>query len=66
MTGKIKRFDVSEYLDDEQAIAEYLTAILEQDNQELLLAAIGDIVMCQVADKSHIGRRSPETGTTVP
>ncbi len=36
-------FDAVEYLDSEQAIAEYLTVILEDNDASLLTAALGDI-----------------------
>lgn len=48
MTEKIciadlPEFDASRYLDSEQAIAEYLTAIIAEDDSALLAAALGDI-----------------------
>jgi probable addiction module antidote protein len=48
MTKKIKiadlpEFDFSEHLDSEEAIAEYLTVILEENDPALLAAALGDI-----------------------
>lgn len=48
MTDKISitalpEFDASRYLDSEQAIAEYLTAILDENDPALLAAALGDI-----------------------
>jgi DNA-binding phage protein len=39
----LPEFDAAEYLDDDEAIAEYLTAILEENNPSLLAAALGDI-----------------------
>ena len=36
-------FDIAEYLEDDQAIAEYLTIVLEEDDPALLAAALGDI-----------------------
>ncbi len=62
MTVKLKRFDVSEFLDDEEMIAEYLDAILEEGDQNLLLSAIGDIAkargMQEIAKSSGLGRES--------
>lgn len=59
---KIKKFDVAEYLDSEEMIAEYLDVILEEGNQDVLLAAIGDIAkargMKQIAETSGLGRES--------
>lgn len=43
MVEKITNFDISEYLNDEKSIASYLTAIVEENDPKLLLAAIGDI-----------------------
>lgn len=36
-------FDITEYLADDQAIAEYQTMVLEADDSALLAAALGDI-----------------------
>lgn len=36
-------FDPAQYLDSDAAVAQYLTAILEEDNPGLLAAALGDI-----------------------
>jgi probable addiction module antidote protein len=48
MAKKIKiadlpEFDAAEYLDDEQAVAAYLTAVLEENDPALLAAALGDV-----------------------
>ena len=57
-----KKFDVSDYLNDEETIAAYLNAIMEENNQDLLLGAIGDIAkargMKQIAQKTGLGRES--------
>lgn len=67
MSSKIKvselpEFDVSEVLDDEQAIAEYLSAVLEANDSALLLAALGDAArargMSAVAEASGIAREA--------
>jgi len=62
MSTKITAFDVSEYLDDENMIAEYLSAILEENDPALLLSAIGDIAkargMSKIASESGLGRES--------
>lgn len=62
MTKKLKRFDISNYLKDEKTIAEYLNAILEENDQDLLLSAIGDIAKAKgmklIADESGLGRES--------
>ena len=36
-------FDFSEHLDSEEALAEYLTAIMQENDPALLAAALGDI-----------------------
>lgn len=55
-------FDFSEHLDSDEAIAEYLTAIMEDDNPSLLAAALGDIArargMTEIAKSSGIGREA--------
>ncbi|MFH0919717.1 MAG: type II toxin-antitoxin system RelE/ParE family toxin [Fibrobacterota bacterium] len=60
--SKITPFDVSEYLEDEKTIVEYLNAIIEEDDPSLLLSAIGDIAkargMSKIAIESGLGRES--------
>jgi probable addiction module antidote protein len=55
-------FDAARYLNDDFAIAEYMTAVLETDDFELLLLALNDIArvrgMTQVAKDAGIGRES--------
>jgi probable addiction module antidote protein len=62
MSEKITEFDASAYLDTEQAIAEYLTAVLETNDPDLFLAALGDIAkargMTQIARDAGLGRES--------
>ena len=59
---KIKPCDASEYLDSEDAIAEYLNAVLEEDDPDLLLLAIADIAkvrgMSKIAEEAGLGRES--------
>jgi probable addiction module antidote protein len=40
---KIAPFDASEYLDDEEVIAEYLTAALEDPNPQVFLIAVANV-----------------------
>ena len=40
---KVAPFDASEYLDDEEVIAEYLTAALEDPNPETFLLAVANV-----------------------
>ena len=59
---KIYEFDVSEYLDNEKLIAEYLSAAIRDENPEVFLAAIGHIAkargMTEIAAKSGLSRES--------
>ena len=55
-------FDAARYLTDDRAVAEYMSAVLETGDSELLLAALGDVArakgMAQVAKDSGLGRES--------
>ncbi len=59
---KLLPFDAARYLKDDVAIAEYMTAVLETDDTDLLLLALSDIArakgMAQVAKDSGLGRES--------
>jgi probable addiction module antidote protein len=59
---KIKPFDPSEYLDDDEVVAEYLTAALEDPNPEVFLAAVGHVAkargMGAIAETTDLGRES--------
>jgi probable addiction module antidote protein len=60
--GKLVPFDAARYLTDDAAVAEYLTAILEADDADLLLLALADVArargMAQVAKDTGLGRES--------
>lgn len=55
-------FDVADYLDSEETIAEYLTAAAEDPDQAVLLAALSDVAkargMATVAKAAGLGRES--------
>ncbi len=55
-------FDGADYLDSEETIAEYLTAALENPDQDVFLAAVADVAkargMTAVAADSGLGRES--------
>jgi len=55
-------FDAADYLDDEEIIAEYLTAALEDPNPDLFLVAVRDVArargMAQLARDTGLGRES--------
>jgi probable addiction module antidote protein len=60
--AKLLPFDAARYLSDEVAIAEYVTAVLEADDPDLLLLALADIArakgMAEVAREAGLGRES--------
>lgn len=60
--AKLLPFDAARYLTDDQAIAEYMTAVLETENTDLLLLALSDVArakgMAQVAKDAGLGRES--------
>ncbi len=62
MKEKITDFDPAAYLDSEETIAEYLTAILEENDPDLLLSALSDVArargVAQIAKDSGLGRES--------
>lgn len=59
---KLLPFDAARYLIDDAAIAEYMTAVLETDDPDLLLMALGDVArakgIAQVAKDAGLGRES--------
>lgn len=58
----LPEFDAAEYLDSEQAIADYLTVILEEKDASLLAAALGDVAkargMSEIARSSGLTREA--------
>lgn len=60
--AKYSHFDAADYLDDEETIAEYLTAALEDTDPDVFLAAVRDIArakgMTQLAKDAGLGRES--------
>jgi probable addiction module antidote protein len=62
MTIKTKTFDVADFLNDEETIAEYLSMALEDPNPEMLLLAVKNIArargMTQLAQDAGLGRES--------
>ena len=60
--AKLVAFDAARYLDDDAAIAEYMTVVLEMNDPDLLLLALGDVArakgMAQVARDAGLGRES--------
>ena len=60
--GDLQAFDAAPYLDSEEAIAWYLTDILEANDAGLLAAALGDIArargMTDIAKQAGITREA--------
>jgi probable addiction module antidote protein len=60
--SKLLPFDAARYLTDEEAIAEYVTAVLETEDTDLFLLALSDVArakgMAQVAKDAGLGRES--------
>ena len=59
---KPQAFDVADYLDNDEVIAEYLTAALEDANPGVFLMAVADVAkargMSHVASETGLGRES--------
>jgi probable addiction module antidote protein len=62
MSNDFAPFKVADYLDDDEVIAEYLTAAAEDTNPDVLLAALSEVAkargMAQVAAAAGLGRES--------
>jgi len=59
---KLTTFDVSQYLDSKEMIAEYLSQVLQDGDTNELIEAIGNIAkakgMSQIAKDTGLGRES--------
>ncbi len=59
---EITKFDIADYLDNNEIIAEYLNEVLEQGSENDLIVAIGNIAkaigMTKIAEKSGLSRPS--------
>jgi probable addiction module antidote protein len=59
---KLKVFDITRHLDSEQSMAEYLSQVLEDGDNDELIRALGHIAkakgMATVAKESGLGRES--------
>ncbi len=60
--SELAKFDAADYLDSEEAIAEYLSDALEDENPDVFLAAVSDVAkargMSAIAKNSELGRES--------
>lgn len=61
-TMEISRFDISDYLDSNEMIAEYLNTVLDEGSEEDLILAIGHIArsigMTKIAEQTGMSRPS--------
>lgn len=59
---KFAKFDVVDYLGSEKDMAAYLSAVLDENDPDLLLAALGDIArakgVAKLAEDSGLNRES--------
>lgn len=62
MRIRLKEFDLSAYLDNDEVIAEYFTAALEDGNPDVFLSAVGNVAkargMSEIAQSTGLGRES--------
>lgn len=60
--NEITHFDIAEYLENEEIVAEYLNLICQENDPALLLRAIGHVArskgMAKIAESSGLGRES--------
>lgn len=60
--SKITAFDAADYLADEETMAAYLSAALEDENPDVFLTAVRDVArargMAQLAQDAGLGRES--------
>ncbi len=58
----LPEFDAAEYLDSDEAVAEYLTAVIDGGDPAMLAAALGDIArargMSEIAKASGLTREA--------
>ena len=59
---KIKKFDVVDFLDSDEAIVEYLNAALKEGDSDFFVKAVGDVArakgMMKVAKTTGLGRQN--------
>ncbi|PJG85720.1 addiction module antidote protein [Conservatibacter flavescens] len=59
---EVKPFDITEYLDSEEAISEYLSQVLANGDSDEFIRAIGHIArarsMTDIAQKTGLGREN--------
>lgn len=59
---EFSKFDVSDYLDSDETMIEYLAVAMEDENPDVFIAALGAVAkargMSYIADVSGLGRES--------
>lgn len=59
---KNTKFDIAEYLDDEEMIQEYLNAVLEEGDSQEIITALGHVAkaigMSKIAEQTGLSRPS--------
>ncbi len=55
---KLVAFDAARYLDSDEAVVEYMSAVLEANDPDLLLLALGDVARAKGANETGLGRES--------
>ncbi|MEW6621239.1 MAG: addiction module antidote protein [bacterium] len=62
MMKTLTKFDAADYLDNEETIAEYLTAAMEDENPDVFLMAIADVAKARgiaaIAKSTGLDRES--------
>lgn len=62
MTNSPMPFDAARYFDNDEVVAEYLSAAAEDANPDVFLAALGDVAkargMAMIAREAGLGRES--------
>lgn len=60
--NKITKFDISEYLDNDEMIREYLNTVLEEGDSKDIVVALGHIAkslgMAKIAEETGLSRPS--------
>lgn len=60
--SKFRVFDIVDYLDSEEAIAAYLSFVMEDDDPDFIIAALGDIArargMAKLAEDAGLKKES--------
>jgi probable addiction module antidote protein len=62
MGTEFREFDVAEFLDSEEVIAAYLQEVLEEDDPQAFIKAVGDVArarsMTEISRKTGLARQN--------